>query len=118
MTFSVDKFMHRQFHIQNYNCWDFIREVWLELAGRDIGHRTPEVATQLAMRRRFDREEREFVKLAAPEDPCIVLMRRVKGTPHVGIFYKKKVLSIDERGVTYFPLNVATAGFKSVGFYR
>lgn len=115
--FTVDTYLGKRFDIVKYNCWDFVREVWLELTGKDVGCRTPEPATPLAMRRRFDKEESEFTRLDKPVSPCIVLMRRPRATPHVGIFYKGKVLSIDERGVTFLPVDIAVLRFTIVRYY-
>ena len=61
---------------------------------------------------------KHFKKLDAPIHLSIVLMRRPKGAPHVGIYYKNKVLQIAEEGVTLTPLDVASIGFNKVSFYE
>lgn len=115
--FTVDPYLSREFHQVRYNCWDFLREAWLDLTGVDIGHRTPDPATPLAMRRRFDREESEFRRLAEPAEPSIVLMRRPRAVPHVGLFWRARVLHMQPEGPRYERLEMARLGFKEVRFY-
>lgn len=117
MTFSVDPYMSREFHQERYNCWDLLREAWLELTGFDIGHRTPAPASPLAMIRRFDREESQFVRLPGPVSPSIVLMRRPRLVPHVGLFWRSKVLHIKETGPRYERRADAMFGFIEERFY-
>lgn len=116
-SFSVDKYLTRVFNISSYNCWDLVREVWLDLTGDDIGKRTPIPPTIRSMKEKFTTEESYFLKIEKPVSPCIVLMKRNKMLPHVGIFVKNKVLHIKESGVEYQNLSVASIGFKEVGFY-
>lgn len=117
MSFSVDRYLGRRFDEVSYNCWDLLREAWLDLTGDDIGHRTPTPATPLAMRRRFDAEEAEFERLPEARSPCIVLMRRPRAVPHVGLFWKGRVLHIQPSGVRYDRLADATLGFTEIRFY-
>lgn len=117
MTFTVDKYLGKKFSIVSYNCWDLVREAWLDLTGDDIGKRTPIPPTLRAMKERFLNEESHFMKVDKPVSPCIVLFKRYRLLPHVGIFFKNKVLHIRETGVEYQPLSVASFGFKEVGFY-
>lgn len=114
---SIDQYLERTFHPENYNCWDLVREVWQDLTGHDIGDRTPHPATPLAMRRRFDREEREFIRLDAPRSPCITLLRRPRAVPHVGVYLRGRLLHMSERGCRYEPMPVASLGFTSVEFF-
>lgn len=115
--FSVDPYLAREFDQARYNCWDMLREAWFEITGDDIGCRTPEPATALAMRHRFDREEAEFERLPGPVSPSIVLMRRPRTVPHVGLFWIAKVLHIQPRGARYERLETARLGFTEVRFY-
>lgn len=115
---NVDKYFNRNFDLATYNCWDFLREVWLDLTGNDVGKRTPQPPTALAMRRKFIKEQSDFKEIDAPKEPCIVLMCRVKTTPHVGVFLRNKVLSISERGVTFVPIAVATHGFTDIRYFE
>lgn len=117
MSFSVDAYLGRSFDEVRYNCWDLLRDAWLELTGEDLGCRTPVPASPLAMRRRFDQEEAEFARLEQPRSPCIVLMRRPRATPHVGLFWQRRVLHIQPGGARYDRLADARLGFSDVRFY-
>ncbi len=117
MTFSTDKYFGKEFHIENYNCWDFIRDVWLELKGEDIGKRTPTPATRYEMKIKFSKEENHFQNISELQSPCIVLFKRDKATPHVGVFYNGKVLHLKETGVKYEDINLAGFGFTEIKYY-
>lgn len=115
MSFSVDPYLARRG--EPNKCWDLVREAWLEITGHDIGDRTPRRPTMREMIERFDREEREFVRLPEPATPSIVLMRRARLIPHVGLFWLGRVLHMTEVGVHYERLADATRGFDQIGFY-
>lgn len=116
--FTVDKYLGKVHNMKDYNCWDFIREVYLELTGEDIGYRTPLSGSRTEMKERFAREEQEFLKIPEAVSPCIVLFKRHRVLPHVGIYYKGKVLHLPEHSTArYEPLSIASLGFKEVGFY-
>lgn len=114
---SIDQFYNRVYDRQTYNCAHFVTEVWAYITGCDITHifkgfllppKDQYVGPEL---------RRQFTKLDEPKSPCIVLMRRPKTVSHVGLYYRGKVLQIHERGVEYMPIDIATRGFKKVGFY-
>ncbi len=114
---SIDKYFTRRFNLGEYNCWDLVREVMLDLTGKDIGKRTPFPVTRGAIKDNFKEQEKQFKKLEQPVEPCIVLLRRPKVTPHVGVFLKGKVLHINETGVEYQPLDIVSRGFTEIGYY-
>lgn len=117
--FTVDKYLLKVHDMVNYNCWDFIREVWMELTGEDIGHRTPAVATRKNMRDKFEREEIHFMRIQEPIDPCLVMFLRRRMLPHVGVYYNKKVLHLPEKSNgKYQPLNIVGMGFLETRFYK
>jgi len=119
MMVSVDKYLSKKHHMRDYNCWDFIREVWLDLKGEDIGHRTPPSGSRKDMIEKFAQEEREFVRLEKAEDPCIVLFLRDKMLPHVGIYVRGKVLHLPEKSYgRYEQLALVGLVFKEIRFYR
>lgn len=118
MSFTVDKYLNKRFNLHHYNCWDLVREVMIELTGKDIGDRTPNPPTALSRIRKFNDEEKDFIKLDKPESPCIVLFKRKKGIPHVGVFWKNKVLHLPETGAKYQPLNIVAVTFTDIGFYK
>lgn len=94
-----------------------LREAWLDVTGHDIGDRTPHPATVTAMRARFEAEESHFTALATPATPCIVLMRQRRAVPHVGLFWRGRVLHMRPAGVRYERLVDATRGFGQVSFH-
>lgn len=110
MGFSVDPYLARPYERARYDCWDMLREAWLELTGFDIGSRPTAPAAALAIWRRFER-------LAEPRSPAIVLMRRPRLVSHVGLFWRGRVLHNQPAGVHYERLEIARLGFPEVGFY-
>jgi hypothetical protein len=111
MAFSVDPYLGRDYDPARYDCWDMLREAWLELTGVDLGPRPRAGAAALAIWRRFDR-------LAAASSPAIVLMRRPGLVSHVGLFWRGRVLHNVPNGARYDRLDLAALGFSEVGFYR
>ena len=115
---SIDKFLDRQYNANTYNCAHFVCEVWEHLTGKSIEDFM--CGFLLPVKDRFAKPSirKHFKKLKEPAEMCIVLMRRPKTTPHVGLYYKNKVLQIEKGGVTLMPLYVATMGFNKVSFYQ
>lgn len=112
-----DRYLGLVFHREEFTCWDLIRRAWLDVTGFDIGDRTPHPATPAAMRARFDAEESDFILLAGPVTPCIVLMRQRLAVPHVGLFWRGRVLHMRPAGVRYERLVDARRGFGQVSFH-
>lgn len=116
--FSVDKYLEKKHNMTTYNCWDFIREIWMDIKEQDIGFRTPDNVTRKEMKEKFAREEKQFKKLSEPVDPCIVLFKRRMILPHVGIYVRGKVLHLPEHSYGKFePLGIVSLGFLETGFY-
>lgn len=115
---DIDSYMGRTFHIRDYNCWHLLQDAWRDLTGRDLGDRTPIRVTFAALIGRFDTDVPEFTELPGPKDPSLVLMRRSGTVPHCGVYVRGRVLQMTPTGVSYLPVEVATAGFAQVGFYE
>ena len=118
---SLDKYMDRTFNAKTYNCWDFVREVWKDLYGVDLRDRIA-LASDIAVTRDNAVEavkvsEGAFTRLDKPVDPCLVFMERANIIPHVGIYIRKRILSINDKGVSFVPVHLATLGFNKVGYY-
>jgi hypothetical protein len=103
-----------------YNCLDFVREAWSHLVG------DPGVMARLqALSEGVHAEDgrvvlsavRGFQRLERPASPCFVVMQRSKTQPHIGIFYKGRVLHMKDNGVEYQPLPVVRRYFTKIGFY-
>lgn len=109
---NVESYLAKSYHLKRYNCWHLAREAWLELTGRDIGDRTPEVITRAALFGKFDTDVPQFYPLAGPVEPSLVLMLRGRDVPHVGVYTERRVLQVRQAGVSYLPVVQACAGFE------
>lgn len=115
---SIDEFFKRKYNRETYNCAHFASEVWQHLTGESIAHKLAGLLEPPKTRHvRFDLR-RQFVRLQAPESPCLALMQRRGSAPHVGIFLRGRVLHIHEMGVEFQPIDVASRGFERIGFYK
>lgn len=121
---QVDKYLGREFHWKNYNCWDFIRDVWQDHAGVDIGRRVPEAWTKIALteafaKQQFDVENALVKRIPEPVDPCLVMFVRPNVLSHVGVWVRGKVLHLQPRGnVIHQPLDDVALGFPEIRWYK
>jgi hypothetical protein len=115
---DVDAYLSRTFDLTRYNCWHFLRDVWMELTGEDLGDRTPERVSAASLIERFDRDVPAFRELPGPTEPSIVLMTRRGAIPHVGAFFGGRILQMTSFGPSYMDPATAAAGFESVRYYR
>ncbi len=106
MTFEVDRYLGKEFSAEFYNCWDFAKEIWLELCGVRLT-----VATVL-------QAQAEYEVLKQAISPCLVLMQGRSALPHIGVYYQGRVLHLKPEGARYQPLHLARLGFHTVTFYR
>lgn len=114
----IDVLFDKTYHKQRYNCVHFVCEAWQLVAGADLSQRMSGVLRAVSDGGGMQRDDmRPFERLNEPDSPCIVLMHGNQ-SPHVGLFYRHKVLHITEQGVQYMPLAVAAIGFDRVRFYR
>jgi len=101
-----------------YNCAHFACEVWAAETGQDITATLRGVLFPPRERCLRLRDVREVTVLDKPVSPCLVLMRNQWST-HVGVWLRGKVLHLlEDGGVQYMPLKVATIGFPKVRFFR
>lgn len=124
----VDKYLSKVFSVRHYTCFDFAREVWLELTGIDLGKQTPDqplvshgqvTAIQVQeYNTRALQVANTLTRLESPEDPCLVLLQRARLEPHIGVFYNGRVLHLSRSGAYYMPLSQITPGYPSVSYYR
>lgn len=87
----------------------FVAEVWLELTGQDISVIT-----------RFFEDTNSiniFERVREPVDPCIVLLRAPRLAIHAGVYLRKKVLHLDNKGAQFFPLHVVGFHYPNKRFY-
>lgn len=87
---SIDAFLKKRYNRETYNCAHFASEVWESLTGESIGHKLAGLLEPPKSRHvRFDLR-RQFVRLEAPESPCLALMQRrgsATGTVTLSIKY-------------------------------
>lgn len=105
---NTDTYLMKRFNKDTYNCWHFVHEVWRDLTGTDLSTPNPSVESIAPHMQQID----------IPESPCIVLMLRARCTPHVGVYYKGRVLHMNARGAEYGALDSVTASFPTVRFYK
>lgn len=121
---DVSKYLGREFHWKRYNCWDFVRDVWLDTTGVDIGSRRPEEWTQAAMKRAFVEQENEVLgklvqRIEHPADPCLVMLLRPSILNHCGVLVSNRLLHMHPtRGVCHEDIHAATIGFNELRFYK
>lgn len=117
MTYSIDKFYDREYNEKEYNCLHFVREVWLDITGKDIGTKLATFMLPAQDRTATFESRQYFQRVDTPVEPSIVLMGRARTPPHVGIYIGGKVLHIHPRGVELQPVDVAMRGFSTVRYY-
>jgi len=115
---SIDKFLKKKYDKDSYNCAHLVCDVWEDITGESIRHKLTGFLRPYNERTAEWATFRQLSRLDAPESPCIVLMQRFHTSPHVGIFVRDRVLHIDEIGVKFQPLEVATRYFQRVRFYK
>lgn len=117
--FATDRFLDRSFDANKYNCLHFTREVWLAMTGEDIQEKLGALLTLAsAERRALAPKAMLFEEIVVPVDPCFAVMQRPRFAPHIGIYFNRAVLSLEEHGVQYLPLRIAMLGFNRVRYYK
>lgn len=118
MNFCVNPYLDRTFNDRKYNCYDFVREVWKDITGIDLGAQTPDVKSVTTYTDRSFLVASSLQELLSVQDPCIVLLLRKRMIPHIGIYVQGKVLHLSKNGPHYVPLSSAAASFTTVKFYK
>lgn len=118
MFLDVDKYLSKRFHLQHYNCWHFVRDVWYELSGVMLYDYTPDRVTKYEMQLAAEDASHRFMRIETPgTSPLIVLMKRNRDVPHIGVLYNGKVLHLRPEGAVYQPMDIASTGFDQIIFY-
>lgn len=115
---SVDKLLGKTYNRDAYNCVHFLVDAWRHLVGQDLSARLAGFLRPAAARGVVAPARHDFARLDAPCSPCIVLMHRPRSAPHVGMYYRGRVLHIHEHGVEYQPIDVASRGFTKLRYYK
>lgn len=115
---NIDKYLSKTFKYKTYNCYDFVREVWLELTGKDLGAQTPSVSDVQSYTEKALQVANTLERLDQPADPSIVLLQRSRIEPHIGVYVGGKVLHLTRTGAYYMSLSQVTPGYPTVSFYK
>lgn len=117
MSLNLSSYLSKTFDMRVYNCWNFASDVWFDLTGKRLGASIEGYsASQLTYSATAKSTDME--RLSAPVSPCLVLMQRRHLNPHIGVFYKGKILHLRELGASYVPPMIATMGYSDVSYYR
>ena len=100
-----------------YNCAHFVCDVWEHETGQDIRPVMHGFLKTRGDRRAMPSLIHTLRRIPDATGPCIVLFRRVKATPHVGIFIRGRVFHLTDTGPIRQLLSVARVGYHSVRFY-
>ncbi len=118
MTLNVDKYLSWKFDIKTCNCWHLAKAAWYDVTGMIVDDYTPERTSRTDLWLAATEAQTRFMEIPKAESPCLVLMQRAQAIPHIGVFYQRRVLHMTPKGVSYQPLEVATASFPVVLFYK
>lgn len=113
---NIDKFLDRV-PKANYNCLDFVREVWLDWYGEDVTDRLKKLVGAFVGRRVTISGVKAFKRLQHPVSPCFFVMQRQRCTPHVGIYYEGRMLHLGAKGAEYQLPSIVKSYFKTVRYY-
>lgn len=114
---TIDHFFGRQYS-EEYNCASFACDVWEHLTGVDITIAMDGFLKPITDRSATMDIRKGFVRLKCPQSPCLVAMHRPRTPPHVGVYFEGRVLHIQENGVAYQSIDIASFGFTKVRFYK
>jgi hypothetical protein len=113
---SIDPYLGKRYDRVHYNCLHFSRDVWLDATGIDITDVLRDVLDPNT-RKPTRKLLQSFQEVKEPVDPCLVMMRRPRLAPHIGVWIRGKILHLQERGAEYQPLEIASVGFSSARYY-
>jgi hypothetical protein len=117
MIISTDKFLDRV-PSKHYNCFDFVREVWLDWTGEDIAVKLVELKDVFRPNRPSWQLVKGFSEISKPISPCFVVMQRRYCVPHVAIYLDRHIFHLSDTGAQLQPLSVAKGYFKTIRYYQ
>lgn len=115
---KVDAQLLRVYDRKAYNCLHFTRDVWGELTGEDISEKLRGLLGAPEDRRLALATFRAFERLPRPISHCLVYMRSMGRDPHVGVFFRDRLLHMRTTGPEFLPLAIGARGFNSFRFYK
>lgn len=114
---SIDALLDRKYDKAKYNCAHFVCDAWQLLFRQNLSEDLASFLLPPNERRATIELRRKFRRIPTPSSPAIAIMHRRRTPPHVGIFYKRKILHLHEYGVQYQTPEIAARGFNHVTFY-
>lgn len=118
MPSLVDRYLQKTFNYQTYNCYHFVRDVWLELTGIDLGDQVPDQKSSSIYNEKALQVANTLTALDTVQNPSIVLFQRLRVEPHIGVYFDGRVLHLSRHGAYYMPLDQVSAGYTKVSFYK
>jgi hypothetical protein len=100
-----------------YNCAHYAAELWERETGRDIRPVLGGFLAPTGERKVLPPALHALRRISAPAEPCLVLFRRGRSTPHLGVFIRGRVQHLAHLAPIRQPLSIASLGYQSVRFY-
>ena len=110
---DLKRFILKRHDYQKYNCYDFARDVWLELTGVDIGARSGDLRSVMRL---FPKREGMGARLTAPSGLCVFVSSSEREWPHIGIVIDGNAFHLPEGGARFEPLSALS--FEKIEFYE
>lgn len=115
---SIDSLFDKDYDRNHYNCVHFAADFFKLMYGSDLAEALSCFLVPERIKKTDVKIKDFFKKVSTPENGCIVLMSGLRVLPHIGVFWEGKVLQIRKSGVEFSSLEIATFGFKKIGFYK
>lgn len=115
---GIDGLLAKRHDGDIYQCGHFVRDCWRELLGRELPAAFEAFLLPDGHRTALQELRGTFERLDSPQSPCICVYRRMKGRPHVGMYWRGRVLEITQMGAKYVPPHVIEMRFNAVRYYR
>lgn len=114
---NLAQLMARQYDENTYHCVHFVVDAWRVLLDEDISADFSGMLTPLESASVMPLWPDLFVEIDNPQKPCIVVLRKGDRTPHMGMWYKGKILHLREEGPHYANLARICLEYDTVRFY-
>ena len=110
--------MGRRFDAHTYHCAHFAVDVWWEITGQDLRRTLSAVLASPEERTVLPVTREGFEELDGPQEPCLVLMRRPDGRPHLGVYVGRRVLHMRDTGPFGATLGQIRDEYRDVRYFR
>lgn len=113
----VDHFLDRRPVPDQYNCFDFAREVRIAYDGLDLIHIFPWLGNRFGRRQLRKNELRKVYRVPAPKNGSFCVYQRPRTQPHIGIWWNGRVLHLPESGAIWEPQANITRRYPYVSYF-